>query len=106
MFQIKFKHGQTGFSYDYFTATEAYEKRAAECATKLLEQQREVEKYNVFFLFKGHAKAPKSLTVSEYNKITKKMVKGGMKFKLKLGFLEMSLKGGAKSRKEWYEPIM
>lgn len=103
-FQIKWNHGKQGYSYDYFSAKSDYEKAGAECATKALEEQRQSERSNVFFLFKGHAKAQRTVTVSEYDNATNKLVKGGIKFKLKLAFIETSFKGGSKERKEWYVP--
>lgn len=104
-FQIKTNHGNLGYSYDYFTATEEYEKKAAECATSELIKTRENERHDLFFSFKGPRKAAKTLTVAEYDNNTHKLVKGGMKFKLKLCYIQTTYRGGNKVRKEWYEAV-
>lgn len=104
-FQIKNKD-KFGYSCDYFTATEDYGKHAAQCANNALAKKREFESIDVMRFFKGTSKATKTLTVAEYDKTTNKLVKNGLKFKLKLAYMETKFKGGNAIRKEWYEPVM
>src|SRR5690348_8579516 len=101
-YQIEFKRAGCSKSYCYFEANKrSLYKAACKAADAKLDQLR------LFFrpIFLTHAtfKAPKTLTVREWDTEKKQVKRGGHKFKLHLTFFEANFDSGIKQRDEWYE---
>jgi hypothetical protein len=105
-FQIRFFRDKSG-SFKYFEADADYEKKAIEVANE--HHERKLELCDGFL----HRYDPiKTITVVEYDKVRKKAVIKGIKFKLRLTFIEatfyftyipVNYNSGKKVKNTWYE---
>jgi hypothetical protein len=104
MFQITISHGKNGTSCDYIkTCEKDFKKIVADKANEVLKRERENDQMGFRKVFGNTYKAPKTLNVKEYSNITKKAIRGGIVFKLKLLYSQTNFRG-MKVRTEWYEP--
>lgn len=100
MFQIQFTDKEGNGHYKYFHSDEENCRIEAEnCANKDLHETRENRRHSVFNVF-NPIRHPK---VVEYSKEKKGPVRGGIKFKLHLTKMTLTLSDGSRERNEWYK---
>lgn len=100
MFQIQFTDKEGNGYFKYFHSNEQNCRiEAARCANASLEETRAIRRHSIFNTFTA-VRNPK---VVEYSKEKKGPVRGGIKFKLRLTRMTLTLSDGGKERNEWYE---
>jgi hypothetical protein len=90
-YQIEFNRGASLKSYKYFIAEQ--EENPYDIACQVANDS--LKTYN--------GKAPKVLTVREWDRVKVKPKRGGIKFKLHLTFIELTTQSGNKERDYWYQ---
>lgn len=102
-FQIRIVDSNKCGTYLYFTAEEdKIIEVARETANAYL--KKGINNHSLFsFSFQPPFKPVKTLNVVEYDNNSNLAVRGGKKFKLRLGYLTMKYEGGSKSTDYWYE---
>ena len=106
-FQIITKYPHGGGSYDYFTAKDledAYEQAEIK-SIEMIEEMLDINERRAFDYFFTPEKPRKTLQVVEYDKTTQKAKRGGIKFKLRLGFLKRKYRSGAVTIQYWYKAV-
>lgn len=106
-YQIKINHGKGSMSYLYCDAGNNPQKAAEDKANadlkKRTDRDNQMRESGIGFPFYNYYSAPKTLTVSEYDKTKGCVKRGGEKFKLKLCYIKTTYRGGGSSKQEWYK---
>ena len=99
-FQIRFvKDG--GGSYYYFSALP--EENIGEKAAQVADEQYLIPGYeNAHFRSFGYFKPIKTAAVVQWDREKKAVMKGGIKFKIRLSHIQFTYTSGRKERNEWY----
>lgn len=100
-FQIRFvdKYGFGSFYYFSALPKEDIGQKAADVANvEYLEKGYENANFRSF----GYFKPMKSAAVVQYDRNTKEAMRGGIKFKIRLSFVQATYTSGRKEITEWY----
>lgn len=99
-FQVQFTKDDCG-SFGYFSALDTEEARAkaVEVAMEYLTKGYENARFRSF----GFFEPIKTVRVAQWDRRKGEALRGGMKFKLRLSYVQATYKGGGKERQEWYE---
>ena len=102
-FQIRFTDKNGCGSFEYFDATykEALEF-ASVTANEYLDRRNRNHQFTVRSMFGIKSETYRTVQVVEYNTDTHRAKRGGMKFKLKLRYVQATFADGSKRRGEWY----
>ena len=101
-FQIRNVDKDGGGSFYYFSVLpgEDIGKKAGEVAT---EEYLKKGYENASFRSFGYFKPRRSMKVVQYDRQKKDVMKGGIKFSVRLSFVQATYNSGRKDRTEWYE---